>query len=59
MEAAIRAKDVGPALRWCEDNASRLRKLESNLDFRIRERVLLEMIRAQRKDEVRENGFAA
>lgn len=52
VEAAIRAKDLGPALRWCEDNASRLRKLESTLEFRVRERAFLEMVRANRKEEV-------
>lgn len=53
MEAAIRAKDLGPALQWCEDNASRLRKLESKLEFRVRERAFLEMVRANKKEEVR------
>lgn len=52
MEAAIRAKDLGPALRWCEDNSSRLRKLESKLEFRVRERAFLEMVRANKKEEV-------
>eukprot|EP00752_Nemacystus_decipiens_P011839 g10501.t1 len=51
VEAAIRAKDLGPALQWCEDNASRLRKLESKLEFRVRERAFLEMVRANKKDE--------
>ncbi|CAM9939393.1 unnamed protein product, partial [Hapterophycus canaliculatus] len=51
VEAAIRAKDLGPALRWCEDNASRLRKLESTLEFRVRERAFLEMVRANKKEE--------
>lgn len=53
VEVAIRAKDVGPALRWCEDNASRLRKLESKLEFRVRERAFLEMVRANNREEVR------
>lgn len=52
VEAAILAKDLGPALRWCEDNASRLRKLESKLEFHVRERAFLEMVRADKKDEV-------
>ena len=52
VEAAIRAKDLGPALRWCEDNASRLRKLESKLEFRVRERAFLEMVRANQREEV-------
>ncbi|CBN79410.1 lissencephaly type-1-like homology (LisH) motif-containing protein [Ectocarpus siliculosus] len=51
VEAAIRAKDLGPALRWCEDNSSRLRKLESKLEFRVRERAFLEMVRANKKEE--------
>lgn len=52
MEAALRAKDLGPALRWCEDNASRLRKLESTLEFRVREKAFLEMVRENKKEEV-------
>lgn len=52
VEAAIRAKDLGPALRWCDDNASRLRKLESTLEFRVRERDFLEMVRANKRVEV-------
>lgn len=52
VEVAIRAKDLGPALRWCEDNASRLRKLESKLEFRVRERAFLEMVRANQREEV-------
>lgn len=52
VEAALRAKNLGPALRWCEDNASRLRKLESKLEFRVRERAFLEMVRANERDEV-------
>lgn len=52
VETAIRAKDLGPALRWCEDNSSRLRKLESKLEFRVRERAFLEMVRANKKEEV-------
>ncbi|CAN0550780.1 unnamed protein product, partial [Ectocarpus sp. 12 AP-2014] len=51
VEAAIRAKDLGPALRWCEDNSSRLRKLESKLEFRVRERAFLEMVRANKKEK--------
>ena len=61
VEAAIRAKDLGPALRWCEDNASRLRKLESKLEFRVRERAFLEMVRENHKEEVgkkRPMGFS-
>lgn len=53
VEAAIRAKDLGPALRWCDDNGSRLRKLESRLEFRVRERAFLEMVRANKNDDVR------
>ena len=52
MEAAIRAKDLQPALQWCEDNGSRLRKLESTLEFRVRMRDFLEMVRANEKEEV-------
>lgn len=52
VEAAIRAKDLGPALRWCEDNASRLRKLESTLEFRVREKDFLEMVRENKREEV-------
>lgn len=52
MQAALRVKDLGPALRWCEDNASRLRKLESTLEFRVRERAFLEMVRENKREEV-------
>ncbi len=53
IEEALRSPshDCGPALAWCSDNASKLRRLESGLEFELRKREFLELVRANRKLE--------
>ena len=51
IEEALRSHDCGPALAWCADNASKLRRLESGLEFELRTREFLELVRANRKLE--------
>lgn len=43
---ALRNKDVGPALDWCADNKSRLKKLKSEFELHIRLQQFIELVRA-------------
>ena len=40
---------VAAALEWCADHASRLRRIESPLEFALRKRAFLELVRQDRK----------
>ncbi|CAM9369036.1 unnamed protein product, partial [Phaeothamnion confervicola] len=51
VEASLRRRECGAALAWCADNASRLRRLESALEFDIRRQMFVEMVRSGNKDE--------
>lgn len=42
---ALQRRDCGPALQWCADNKSRLKKVESQLEFRLRVQEFVELIR--------------
>jgi hypothetical protein len=47
----LRIQNCATALQWCTDNKSRLRKLNSSLEFQLRLQEFLEMVKQQRKHE--------
>ncbi|RXH94351.1 hypothetical protein DVH24_024035 [Malus domestica] len=49
---ALQNKDVGPALAWCAENKSRLKKSKSKFEFQLRLQEFIELVRA-------ENNFIA
>ncbi|CAM8910718.1 hypothetical protein QQ045_033322 [Rhodiola kirilowii] len=44
---ALQNKDVGPALAWCADNKSRLKKSKSKIEFQLRLQEFIEFVRAE------------
>ncbi|KAF7822318.1 protein MAEA-like protein [Senna tora] len=44
---ALQNKDVAPALAWCADNKSRLKKSKSKLEFQLRLQEFIELVRAE------------
>ncbi|KAE8717980.1 LisH/CRA/RING-U-box domains-containing protein isoform 2 [Hibiscus syriacus] len=44
---ALRNQDVGPALAWCADNKSRLKKSKSKFEFQLRLQEFIELVRAE------------
>jgi macrophage erythroblast attacher len=44
--AALRRHDLSPALAWVHDNASRLRRVDSVLEFALRRQEFIELVRA-------------
>ncbi len=54
VEEALSKKDTQKCLTWCHDNKSKLRKMQSNLEFNLRIQELIELIMAGNKmDAVR------
>lgn len=43
---ALHNKDVGPALAWCAENKSRLKKSKSKFEFQLRLQEFVELVRA-------------
>lgn len=43
MVEALRSHDAGPALAWCEEHRSRLRKARSGLELQLRVQVGLSL----------------
>ncbi|KAL9230528.1 hypothetical protein vseg_005866 [Gypsophila vaccaria] len=43
---ALQNKEVAPALAWCADNKSRLKKSKSKLEFQLRLQEFIELVRA-------------
>uniref|UniRef100_A0A7C8YPA2 Macrophage erythroblast attacher n=1 Tax=Opuntia streptacantha TaxID=393608 RepID=A0A7C8YPA2_OPUST len=43
---ALQNKDVAPALAWCADNKSRLKKSKSKFEFQLRLQEFIELVRA-------------
>ncbi|CAN1148532.1 Protein MAEA homolog [Linum perenne] len=43
---ALHNKEVAPALAWCTDNRSRLKKSKSKLEFQLRLQEFVELVRA-------------
>ncbi|XP_073031664.1 protein MAEA homolog [Primulina eburnea] len=44
---ALQKKDVTPALAWCADNKSRLKKSKSKFEFQLRLQEFIEFVRAE------------
>ncbi|KAM5580213.1 hypothetical protein ABKV19_009785 [Rosa sericea] len=44
---AFQNKEVGPALAWCAENKSRLKKSKSKLEFQLRPQEFIELVRAE------------
>ncbi|KAI4385708.1 hypothetical protein MLD38_003701 [Melastoma candidum] len=44
---ALQKKEVGPALAWCSENKSRLKKSKSILEFQLRLQEFVELVRAE------------
>lgn len=47
----LRAHDTSTALAWCAQNASRLRRLQSRLEFRLRLQEFIEFVRSHKQLE--------
>ena len=45
------ARDCGPALEWCAENASRLRRLDSSLVFQLRLQQFIELVRLRQQPD--------
>lgn len=60
-EDRLRERDLQPALRWAVDNASRLRRIDSDLELQLRKQEFLELVRSGRVPESLEhaNSFLA
>ncbi|GAV88617.1 CLTH domain-containing protein, partial [Cephalotus follicularis] len=44
---ALQKKEVAPALAWCADNKSRLKKSKSKFEFQLRLQEFIELVRAE------------
>ncbi|XP_057511653.1 protein MAEA homolog [Actinidia eriantha] len=44
---ALQIKEVAPALAWCADNKSRLKKSKSKLEFQLRLQEFIELVRTE------------
>ncbi|KAL2227609.1 macrophage erythroblast attacher [Sesamum indicum] len=44
---ALQKKEVGPALTWCADNKSKLKKSKSKFEFQLRLQEFIELVRAE------------
>ncbi|ERN13428.1 macrophage erythroblast attacher isoform X2 [Amborella trichopoda] len=44
---ALQNKEVAPALAWCAENKSRLKKSKSKLEFELRQQEFIELVRAK------------
>ncbi|KAF1332366.1 Macrophage erythroblast attacher, partial [Globisporangium splendens] len=44
----LQARNTAPALAWCAQNGSRLRRLQSRLEFRLRLQGFIELVRQQK-----------
>ncbi|XP_071711220.1 protein MAEA homolog [Rutidosis leptorrhynchoides] len=44
---ALRNKEVAPALAWCADNKSRLKKSKSKFEFQLRLQEFIELVRTE------------
>ncbi|XP_071934667.1 protein MAEA homolog [Coffea arabica] len=44
---ALQSKEVAPALAWCADNKSRLKKSKSKFEFQLRLQEFIELVRAE------------
>ncbi|EFC43535.1 predicted protein [Naegleria gruberi] len=47
----LKNNDCGPALKWCSENRSRLRKISSNIEFDLRVQEFIELSKQDKKME--------
>eukprot|EP00300_Choanocystis_sp_HF-7_P006859 c14948_g1_i1.p1 GENE.c14948_g1_i1~~c14948_g1_i1.p1 ORF type:complete len:381 (+),score=77.13 c14948_g1_i1:28-1170(+) len=50
IEDALENGSCAPAIRWCSENRTRLRKLKSDLEFRLRLTEFIELVQQGAKD---------
>ncbi|XP_052752827.1 E3 ubiquitin-protein transferase MAEA [Galleria mellonella] len=51
VEAELRQQRTARCLQWCADNKSKLRKLNSNMEFKIRIQEFIELVREDKRLE--------
>lgn len=51
---SLQDHNTGPALVWCKDNGSKLRRIGSSLEFRIRKQEFIELVRGGNKAQAAE-----
>eukprot|EP01135_Chromosphaera_perkinsii_P002490 Nk52_evm6s224 gene=Nk52_evmTU6s224 len=49
IEKALAEYNCGPALLWCSENKTKLRKTKSTLEFNLRVQEFIELVRANRR----------
>lgn len=49
VEQSLAARDTTKCLAWCHDNKSKLRKLNSSLEFNVRMQEFIELIKGDRR----------
>ena len=49
VEEGLKSHNTGPCLAWCHDNRSKLRRLKSSLEYRVRLQDFIELIRQERR----------
>lgn len=49
VEKSLANKETSKCLAWCHDNRSKLRKLKSNMEFKLRIQEFVELIRSDRR----------
>lgn len=51
VENSLAAGDTSKCLAWCHDNKSKLRKMKSTLEFKLRQQEFIELIKKNKKLE--------
>jgi macrophage erythroblast attacher len=51
IEDALQRHDTGPCLSWCQDNKSKLKRIKSRLEFRVKIQDFVEMIKVNQRME--------
>ena len=51
VEEGLRSRNTGPCLAWCHENRSKLRRLKSTLEYRVRLQDFTELVRQDRRIE--------
>ena len=49
VEESLKQKDTAKCLAWCHDNKSKLRKLNSTLEFNVRLQEFIELVKTDRR----------
>lgn len=51
VEESLAKRDTSKCLNWCYDNKSKLRKLKSSLEFKLRQQEFIELVRQDQRFE--------